>query len=454
MGTQPIRQRYVDQVKLDANGAGEVSFTMRADFLLTQTIWRVTPPATVLPANVKQTTAVCTINGEDWEGTYSGNQDSSGSMHMMVASDVFTCRWTGGDPNGFAQLTLRGVEYPPGTGMQLYSAGSGSGPPVAGSAGPSNPILGGNVLIRTAMQSRNFQAGVAGWQITAAGAAEFNSAVIRGSLSADNGNVLVNDTGVTITGTQQIVTIVDGGLFVHENPDTGSYLQLAAAASFGGLIFLEPDNSITPGVTYDPAAIYAAADETVSASRPFLIIASPNVHGKGHSSIALRGQASDSASDDSFIELSNPVKLGSAVSVSQIGSTTNGTTTSTFFVNTLTTTGIFGAVFIAPPSGAVLIIGRAVGGNNTAGLYSLLDFSVKQNNTIGSGGTIRGTNNSTASVVQSATANNQSEHCVTDIVTGLDPGAVLNVALEYSAPSGGTATYNRRHVTVIPLGSV
>jgi hypothetical protein len=123
-------------------------------------------------------------------------------------------------------------------------------------------------------------------------------------------------------------------------------------------------------------------------------------------------------------------------------------------VNTLTTTGIHGAVFIAPPSGAVLIIGRAVGGNNTAGLYSLLDFSVKQNNVIGSGGLIRGTNNSTASVVQSATANNQSEHFVSDIVTGLDPGAVLNVALEYSAPSGGTATYNRRHVSVIPILSM
>jgi len=266
--------------------------------------------------------------------------------------------------------------------------------------------------------------------------------------------VLVNDTGVTITGTQQVVTIVDGGLFVKENPDTGSYLQLAAAASFGGLVFLKPDNSITPGVTYDPAAIYAAANETITSSRPFLIVASPNVHTKGHSSIALYGQASDSASDDSYIDLSDPVELGGAVAVAATGNTTNGTTTSTFFVNTLTTTGIFGAVFTAPPSGAVLIIGRAVGGNNTAGLYSLLDFSVKQNNVIGSGGTIRGTSNNTASVIQSGTANNQGEHCVTDIVTGLDPGAVLNVALEYSAPSGGTATYNRRHVTVIPILSM
>lgn len=453
MGTQPIRQRYVQQVKLDANGSGSVSITMRADFLLTQTIWVVTPPSNI--TTPKQTTAVCQINGEAWEGTYSGNQDSSGSVHMMIASDVFTCTWTGGDANGTAQLTLRGVEYPPGTGMDIYSTGSGSGPPVAGSAGPSNPILGGNVLIRTAMQSRNFQAGVAGWQITAAGAAEFNSAVIRGSLSADNGNVLVNDTGVTITGTQQIVTIVDGGLFVHENPDTGSYLQLAAAASFGGLIFLEPDNSITPGVTYDPAAIYAAANETVSASRPFMILASPNVHTKGHSSIALYGQASDSASDDSYIDLSDPVKLGGAVTVPQAGNATNGTTTSTAFTNTLTTTGIFGAVFTAPPSGSVLIIARAVASNNTVSQFALLDFYVQQNNVIGSGGLLRPATDGTAGVVQSAVAGNQGQVVCWDVVTGLDPGAILNVSLGYkTGAGGGTATYNRRHVTVIPLPSV
>lgn len=189
MPTKPIRQRYVDQVKLGADGSGSISFTMKADFLLTQTIWRVTPP-TLPPGTIpKQTTAVNTINGDDWEGTYSGNQDQSGSMHMMIASDVFTCVWTGGDPNGTAQLTLRGYEYPSGTGMDLYTAGSGSGPPVAGSAGPSNPILGGGgTLIRDAIKSSNFLTGVSGWQITRDGNAEFNNAILRGILETDGAN--------------------------------------------------------------------------------------------------------------------------------------------------------------------------------------------------------------------------------------------------------------------------
>jgi hypothetical protein len=46
----------------------------------------------------------------------------------------------------------------------------------------SNPIVGGNVLVRTAIQSRNFVAGVSGWSINRDGSAEFNNAVIRGEL--------------------------------------------------------------------------------------------------------------------------------------------------------------------------------------------------------------------------------------------------------------------------------
>ena len=43
-------------------------------------------------------------------------------------------------------------------------------------------ILAGTVLIAEAIQSQNFVTGVSGWQITAAGNAEFNNATIRGTL--------------------------------------------------------------------------------------------------------------------------------------------------------------------------------------------------------------------------------------------------------------------------------
>lgn len=302
---KPIRQRYVDQVKLDATGSGSVEFTMKADFLLTQTTWKVIPPSTV--TTPKQTTAVCTINGEDWEGTYSGNQDSSGSTHLLITSDVFRCVWTGGDPNGVAQLTLRGVEYPAGTGMDLYQAGGAGGPPIGGTPGPTNPVVGGNTLIRDAIQSPNYVPNVSGWSIKRNGTAEFSSAVIRGSLSADGGNVLVDDTGVTIIGTQQKIRITDTGFFVTGIPDLGAFLQLAAASGFGATILMEPETSTVPGLTFTPGEIFVDSIESLATnSQPKLQLISPVVHGtpdKASAQIVLFGQTNTSGTDDSRLQI-------------------------------------------------------------------------------------------------------------------------------------------------------
>lgn len=46
----------------------------------------------------------------------------------------------------------------------------------------ANPILAGTTLVREAIRSPNFAAGVSGWSIDKTGAAEFNKATIRGSL--------------------------------------------------------------------------------------------------------------------------------------------------------------------------------------------------------------------------------------------------------------------------------
>lgn len=314
MPTQPIRQRYVDQVKLDATGAGSIEFTMKADFLLTQTTWKVTGVNGAKPT--KQATAVNTINGEDWEGTYSGNQDSSGSMHLLITSDILRCQWTGGDANATAQLTLRGVEYPAGTGMQLYQAGGAGGPPVAGSAGPSNPILGGTTLIRDAIQSSNFQTGVSGWQIATSGTAEFYAAIIRGTLSADGGNVLVNDSGLFVTGSQQKVSIIDSGLYVEELPLNGGRVIIAGAPGFGGIMFLQPENSTVGGILFVPAQIYAARDETLTASRPYLKLVSPAIDSTPDlhtAQLILHGQISSSGTDDSYAEINaSEFRLNSA----------------------------------------------------------------------------------------------------------------------------------------------
>lgn len=49
-----------------------------------------------------------------------------------------------------------------------------------------NSVVGGTTLVRPAIKSPNYVAGVSGWSINADGTAEFNDVVVRGDLSSDN----------------------------------------------------------------------------------------------------------------------------------------------------------------------------------------------------------------------------------------------------------------------------
>lgn len=74
---------------------------------------------------------------------------------------------------------------------------------------PGNPVVGGTVLRRAAIQSPNYVEGVSGWTINADGSAEFNDVTIRGSLVGTTqfsysgtpaaGN-LVQTSGITTAG--------------------------------------------------------------------------------------------------------------------------------------------------------------------------------------------------------------------------------------------------------------
>jgi hypothetical protein len=136
--------------------------------------------------------------------------------------------------------------------------------------------------------------------------------------------------------------------------------------------------------------------------------------------------------------------------VEATGSTTNGTYASGSYGNSLTTTGIHGVAFIAPPSGKIQIIGRAMGGNNNAGSYTQLDYEVRQGSTVGSGTVVRTTNNNTAGIHQSATASAQGTIVTGGLFSGLTPGAAYNACLTYATGGAGTASYNRRQIAVYP----
>lgn len=117
-----IRQRYVQSVRLNAAGTGTVTYTARGDVLIQLTRVLVVGPNGANP--VLQTTAAIEVNGDDLDGSQTGNNDTSDTQHLMLAGDILTCTWTGGDVGATATLTLRGIQYAAGQGVAAI-AGAG-----------------------------------------------------------------------------------------------------------------------------------------------------------------------------------------------------------------------------------------------------------------------------------------------------------------------------------------
>lgn len=114
-----------------------------------------------------------------------------------------------------------------------------------------NPILAGNVLARTSMQSEDFVAGVSGWAIYRDGSAEFNDVVVRGELLARAPN--------------------------------GAYVRVYNDATSGRIDLRPPDSA---GGTIVPASIVSSSTNPESGN-PALLLTGPVVDGLGGSSIYL-----------------------------------------------------------------------------------------------------------------------------------------------------------------------
>lgn len=289
-----------------------------------------------------------------------------------------------------------------------------------------------------------------------------------GIYSASTGALLmvVTGNGMVLNAPARQFRMDTNAFKITAIPDTGAYLQMTTASGFGGLVFLQPENSSVAGNLFVPASIFVDSDETATDSRPYLKLVSPCIDSTPDlhtAQIVLHGQALLSASDDSYVELAATstqvnglLNLGSAGAAPEdaIGSTTNGTTASATFVNSLTTTGIHGTTFVAPPSGAVFCIATCVAANDTAGDYSVMDWEVRIGSTIGSGAVWRAADENTAAVVQSAVANNQGSLTSMGIASGLTAGTTYNACLVYHRATGGTSSYDRRHIVVMPLGNI
>lgn len=132
----------------------------------------------------------------------------------------------------------------------------------------SNPIVGGTTLIRPAIHSPDYVAGVSGWTINKDGTAEFNDVVIRGELESDNyvpgvsgwklyenGDAEFNSVEIRGTGT---------GVPIAIGADTAPQVVLGTNANIGYIQFfthrpIEDDQTAINAGAFAPGQPYEQA---------------------------------------------------------------------------------------------------------------------------------------------------------------------------------------------------
>jgi hypothetical protein len=159
----------------------------------------------------------------------------------------------------------------------------------------TNPVIAGLTLIRTAIQSPDFVAGVSGWSINKDGTAEFNNATIRGELIAGGGAVTLDAFGVHVIGpTVRHDINVTGGFVATNIPDNGGKTQIPP-----GGVFLTPQDPSPLGNAVDFVSIFTGySNSGLFNERPFLAINGVKYTGKSAPGITLYAQQADDPNPD------------------------------------------------------------------------------------------------------------------------------------------------------------
>jgi hypothetical protein len=168
--------------------------------------------------------------------------------------------------------------------------------------GFSNPVFGGNVLIRPAVRSPNYQAGTQGWSINKDGSAEFNDLTLRGTfvgtdwIQNDDGLFFYDGTpaagnlvgswaqaaGTDAFGNayaQGITTYsADGTINMNDTATTwnatpsGAGIQVAVG---GGSVLEQFSPSVVSGVTWNNGAVGATLQSRLGTNTPLVFLESP-----------------------------------------------------------------------------------------------------------------------------------------------------------------------------------
>lgn len=182
---------------------------------------------------------------------------------------------------------------------------------------PDNPIVGGVILRRPAIQSPNYVAGTTGWAIFADGTAEFNNVTVRG-------NAVVNGTD-------------------------GSFVELTTQA---GAAVLELSPATTSTTWSSPGLMYANA---VTGGAGDIIIQSPTPSPGGISVGTILIRSNDSLNHGSLVQLAAPGTNG------QVDLEANGTSGSI----------LMNAINISINAGATLTLtGATIAATSIVGIVS------------------------------------------------------------------------------------
>jgi hypothetical protein len=266
-------------VVLDGTGMGTVSFQATGDNIRISNLF--------VKVSTQAAQAVCTFyKGQIGDGFTIGNTNS-GSTGQIIGGNIdlldgefLYIVWRGGDPGATATATVTGTTIP------FADVGNSS-------LQYSEPIAAGDgSLIYPSLQSPNYEPGVSGWYLGKDGMAEFGEATIRGEFVADNGNFTINQFGLAIVGTDQVIAL---------NKSAGLYIESAAH----GILEVDTSNGTDPYIYMKPAD--AAGHTIVGAQlntnnnvtgadvRPYVQLGSPTIDGKAIAAISISGESSTSA---------------------------------------------------------------------------------------------------------------------------------------------------------------
>lgn len=152
-------------------------------------------------------------------------------------------------------------------------------------------VLAGTILVRSAVQSPNYVAGVSGWTINQDGSVEFTNGTFRGSL---------------VAGSIDIQTTWAGGNRYQINSSDGFLISNAAEPNQTNRItrigmVLSPQDPTTLGNTVGITSTIACNTNGVAPEYPYLIIDSPSLGLREALRIQLRGQTADGSVPETFI---------------------------------------------------------------------------------------------------------------------------------------------------------